>query len=238
METNQFTTRLAADKAYRREELYRLFSEEKEGLSGSSFRWILYELQQKEALFRKDYDAYVTIKPKILPVYRPLYTADSRTIIKYLDENCPSLSFVLFESVLLNEFLNHQIGQNTIYVQVEKEVSSYIFEILQEKYPGRVLYKPGKKEFDIYWKKNCIIILDLISQAPISAEAPHEITAEKLLVDLLADKSIAAIYSPAERSFIFENIMKNYRIDMRRLKRYAGRRGKKAEIEQYTGGLR
>lgn len=28
----------------------------------------------------------------------------------------------VFESVLLNEFLNHQIAQNTVYVQVENSV--------------------------------------------------------------------------------------------------------------------
>ena len=40
------------------------------------------------------------------------------------------VSFVVFESVLLNEFLNHQIAQNTIYIQVERDLSSYIFNVL------------------------------------------------------------------------------------------------------------
>ena len=45
---------------------------------------------------------------------------------------------------------------------------------------------------------NCIVILDLISQAPLSKENEHIITIEKLLVDLIADKTIAATFSPSE----------------------------------------
>ena len=134
----------------------------------------------------------------------------------------------------LNEFLNHQIAQNTIYVQVEKDVSSYIFDILQEKYTGNVLYKPGKIDFGRYWTKDCIVVLDLISQAPLSQDAPHEIIAEKMLVDLIAEKSIAATFCPSELPFLFDNIMRTYQVDKRKMNRYAGRRGKTAQIKKYS----
>jgi hypothetical protein len=67
-------------------------------------------------------------------------------------------------------------------------------------------------------------------------ESPHEISAEKLLVDIVAEKSIAATFSPSELPFIYENIINSYRIDMRRLNRYAGRRGKAALVRKLAGG--
>ena len=138
----------------------------------------------------------------------------------------------MFESVLLNEFLNHLIAQNTIFVQVEKDVSSSVFSILQNEFPGTVLYNPGKQEFAKYWSKDCIVVLDLISQAPLSAENPHEIVAEKMLVDIVAEKIIASVFSPYEIPSIFKDMLTKYRIDRRRINRYAGRRGKAEVIKQ------
>ena len=99
-----------------------------------------------------------------------------------------------------------------------------------------VLYKPNRTEFSRYWTRGCVVVLELISQAPLSSAQPHEITMEKLLVDIIADKSIEATYSPAELPEIFENVRKNYRVDVKKMNRYAGRRGKAEIIERYMGG--
>ena len=79
-------------------------------------------------------------------------------------------------------------------------------------------------------------VLELISQAPLSSSQPHEITIEKLLVDIIADKSIEATYSPAELPEIIRNIRENYRVDVKKMNRYAGRRGKAKIIEEYMRG--
>ena len=235
MWTDKALSKLSDKTTYRRDDLFHLFLNEKPDLSGSTFRWILYSLLQERKIFRVDYDTYTTERAQVLPIYKPYYSDKAAALMNMLTEQFPQLSFVIFESVLLNEFLNHQIAQNTIYVQVEKEVSSYIFDILREKYAGTVLYKPGKKEFERYWTRDCVVVWDLISQAPLSQEKPHEITVEKMLVDLIADKSIAATFSPAEIPFIYENVMKSYQVDIRKMNRYAGRRGKASTVKEYMG---
>ena len=234
---NQALGKLSDNKTYSRDDLFRLFTLEKKDLSNSAFRWTLYNLLQKEKLFRTDYDTYVTVKPKVLPEYKPYYSQRAVTLLEMLEEKYPDLEFVVFESVLLNEFLNHQIAQNTIYVQVEKDVSSYIFDMLLENHTGSVLYRPGKSEFDRYWTKECIVVLDLVSQSPLSRDKKHEITIEKMIVDILAEKSIAATFSPSELPFVYENVMKSYLVDIRKVNRYAGRRGKTSEVEKLVGGL-
>ena len=142
----------------------------------------------------------------------------------------------MFESVVLNEFLNQQIAQNTVYVQVEKDLSSYIFDTLKQELGGMVLYKPNRTEFYRYWTRGCIVVLELISQAPLSPAQPHEITMEKMLVDIIADKSIEATYSPAELPDIFRNARKNYRVNVKKMNRYACRRGKSEIIQRYMSG--
>lgn len=228
-------TKLSGSQSYSRDDLFHIFNKEKKTLTDSTFRWTLYNLQKEQLLFRTDYDTYTTTEPQTLPVYRPPYTDSAKSIILDMAQKYPGLSFVVFESVLLNEFLNHQIAQNTIYIQVEKDVSTYIFDNLQQERPGSILYKPNAKDFERYWTPGCIVILELVSQSPLSTEYPHEIAAEKMLVDILADKSISATFSPSELPFIFENVMESYLIDKRRMNRYASRRAKTKEIGKYTG---
>lgn len=235
MWTDQALSKFPAGKSCSRNELFQLFQSEKPALTDSTFRWTLYNLQQDQKLFRTGFDAYTDAKPKELPVWQPLYSTRAAAVMQSLDQAFSGLSFVLSESVLLNEFLNHQIARNTIYVQVEKEISSFIFEVLQDVYEGRVLYRPGKKEMEHYWTEDCLIVLDLTSQAPLSADNPHEITAEKLLVDSIAEKSIAGMFSQSELPSIFAGMLGNYRVDTRKMYRYAGRRGKTQLVRQYAG---
>jgi hypothetical protein len=220
---------------YCRDDLAHILSSAKPDLSDSAFRWTLYNLLRERKLFRVDYDTYTTVKPKEQPLYRPYYSDKAKAVTELLASRFPEMAFVVFESVLLNEFLNHQIAQNTIYVQVERDISSYIFDELREGYAGNVLYKPGSREFDRYWTRDCVIVLDLITQAPLAQDKPYEITIEKLLVDLVAEKSIAATFSPSEIPSVYEEAMKRYRVDRHKLLRYAGRRGKADEVKGFVG---
>lgn len=236
MWTDQALLKLSPQTAYSRNDLFEIFRSEKQDLSDGAFRWTLYNLLQEQKIFKADYDSYIAMKPQTLPVYKPYYSDKVKALLKMLEEMYPDLDFVLFESVLLNEFLNHQIAQNTIYIQIEKEVSSFIFDVLQEEYTGSVLYRPRRNEFDRYWTRDCIVVQDLISQAPLSQNVPHEITVEKMLVDIVAEKSIAATFSPSELPFVYENIIRSYQVDKRRMNRYAGRRGKAQQIKKFVGG--
>lgn len=51
-----------------------------------------------------------------------------------ISKKFPYISFTVFETVLMNNFLNHLIAQNTIFLQVERESSIYIFYVWRE--PG------------------------------------------------------------------------------------------------------
>ncbi len=199
--------------------------------------WALYNLLKKQSIFKVGHDSYAKTPCQEKPVYKPDYSDLALAITKALSKEYPDMEFVLFESALLNEFLNHLIAQNTVYVHVEKDLSSYIFHVLRNLFPKNVvLYKPNKDDFDVYWKRDCIIVSDLKCQSPLSKVNPHEIILEKLLVDLLAEKSVAATFSPAEIPSVFENAFESYTIDMRKIHRYAERRGKARLVGKYLGG--
>ena len=147
-----------------------------------------------------------------------------------ISEKYPYIAFTVFETVLMNEFLNHLVAQNTIFIQAEKDIASYVFRYLQEDGYRNVMLKPAKKDFDLYWSKDTIVVTDLVSEAPMHASDPHKITMEKMLVDIYCDKLIKGTFSRAEYPFIVEQAFDKYRVDRTRMLRYARRRNREMEI--------
>ena len=103
-----------------------------------------------------------------LPTYEPSYSDLARELKNKVGQQFPYIRFTVFETVLMNEFLNHLIAQNTVFLQIDKDINLFIFRYLQEAGYQRLLYKPSKKNLDLYWAKDSIIIMDLVSKAPLT----------------------------------------------------------------------
>jgi len=88
----------------------------------------------------------------------------------------------------------------------------------------------------LYWTVGSIIVTDMVSEAPLRTDEPYVITLEKMLVDMYADKLIAASYSKAEYSDVIEQAEKYYLLDKKRMLRYARRRNKFKELSSYLKG--
>ena len=73
----------------------------------------------------------------------------------------------------------------------------------------------------------------MISEAPLRTSEPHKIILEKLLVDMCADKLLSGIYSKAEFQSVLETAKERYRLDRRRMLRYARRRNKEEVIRRF-----
>ena len=162
--------------------------------------------------------------------YRPIYSDRAMQLIDILSQAYPHVSFTVFETTLMNEFLNHLVAQNTAFIQAEKESSIFLFRFLQEQGYRDLMYKPSGKDFSLYWTKDCIVISDLISEAPILGDAPHSICLEKLLVDMYTDKLISNTYSKAEFPEALHLAQSQYQVNTAKLLRYARRRNKEKEI--------
>ncbi len=208
----------------------------KPDLSDSTYHWALAALVHSGKLTRMGYDSYALSTGEPKEEYVPNYSETSLQLIKLISEKYPYIQFTVFETVLMNDFLNHLIAQNTIFVQVEKESSIYVFRFLQEIGYTNIMYKPTKKDFNLYWSKDCVIITDLISEAPLRRDKSHSIMLEKMLVDMSADKLIASTFSKAEFPDICEQVQSRYLIDKVRMLRYARRRNRQKVMIEYLEG--
>ena len=223
-------------RTYSHRELLNCLRQARPGLADGSYHWITNRLIRDGKLLRKGYDAYSLSDGEAAKEYNPYYSDEAKRLMEDLSTRFPAMAFIVFETALMNDFLNHLIAQNAIFVQVEKESSIYVFRYFQDKWRGNVLYKPSVEDMALYWSKGCLIVTDLVSEAPQRAFGPHAITLEKMLVDMIADKLISAMYGKAEYPDVIEQAKSRYLLDEKRMLRYARRRNRYKEISQYLAG--
>ena len=136
-----------------------------------------------------------------------------------------SAKYIVYESTILNMFLNHLIANSTIIVEVEKDLLESTFWHLKENGYQNVLLNPSEHENYIYnpYDGSGIIVKAMVSQSPIDNKH-HAITIEKLIVDIVADKTLNMFYEGAEVPSMVEDILSNYAVKFDSVRNYAKRR--------------
>ena len=167
-------------------------------MSENSYHWAVCGMLKSGNLTKVALNIYVVQNEREKLAYRPAYSDLAAKLMTQISEKYPSAHFTVFETALMNDFLNHLVAQNTVFVRVEKDISVFDFRFLQELGYEHLLYKPKKADYALYWEKDCIVVTDMISEAPLSASAPQEICLEKMLVDMYCDKLISSAYSKSE----------------------------------------
>ena len=221
-------------QVFTRQALYNLFKENNKDLSYNSVGWIIDEGLKSNLLFKVGSDSY-SRKKETRNTYSPRYSEFSKELLSKLEERFPELEYTLFETLLLNEFVNHLYAHNILVLQVEKDLCPFTFDFLNELFPGKVLYNPSSDDLGRYQSDNCIILENRISEAPFDKEHPHFITMEKLLVDTVSDKAIKELIPTSEVSNIYENAKLIYKSDLTKIKRYAKRRNAWTKVEALLG---
>ncbi|MCD7752174.1 MAG: hypothetical protein LUI10_10630 [Lachnospiraceae bacterium] len=168
-----------------------------------------------------------------LQVYHYLYSDTSIHIADILFHEFYDLDFRIMELYQLNRFVNHQIAHNVIFVSVEKELCSDVFEWLKNEYEGKILIRPTEDDFYYYRSDDMIIVKNLVTESPKGSEARWHTELEKLLVDIFAEKLVKSMLGESEYPQIFETAFQNYVIDESRMFRYADRRKISGKIKKF-----
>jgi hypothetical protein len=83
-----------------------------------------------------------------------------------------------------------------------------------------------------------VVVKNMVSEAPTeSVEGVKVPSLEMILVDLFCDKRLFKAYQGNELAHIYRNIFSQYSVNMTKVVRYAARRGKKPEIEEFINSL-
>lgn len=96
--------------AYSRKELVDMLRKLKSDLSDGTYNWILGSLVSDGQLIRQGYDTYRLSDGISKKEYRPDYSGDALGVMNDVQNKYPYVRFTVFETVLMNEFLNHLIA--------------------------------------------------------------------------------------------------------------------------------
>ena len=201
----------------------------------TQLRYLMGTLHDSALIVRVGRNQYKKVEkePK-KSVFTGAYSDAAVQVIGYMQEQFPILSYRVWELSWLNEFFNHQLAHNQIFVDVEKYGCDFVFSALVEKFPGRVLLRPKAQEILQYGNDDGIIIDRLVTEAPKSDGKSHQVPLEKLIVDLFANKSL--MLSKGDYPSAIEMMFSKYRIDQVAMLRYAQRRNKVKEVFGFLRG--
>ncbi len=194
----------------------------------STISWSLYHLRNENAIRRIGSNKFERVREHNNSTHKNDYrTIMSERLIKIIGDTShrfPNVRFVAWEIFALNEFLNHQLARNIIFIDVEKDSCESIFEYLKEELLTPVLFKADSDEINRYAKDETVVVGSLISETPLDKQEFWRIRIEKMLVDLLSSKSLRSMFNDEDIATIFNDACQKYYMEERALARYARRR--------------
>lgn len=173
--------------------------------------------------------------------YIPDISPETKSIFKKLKAEFPYSRFCVWNTSFINEFMQHQPGRFFLLVETDKETTDPAFYFLRDSKRGRVkksvFIEPTKDILEKYLgnEKEAVVIKPLITEAPTQKISEVETaTIEKILVDIFCDDVIFSAQQGAEMRTIFKEVFARYTLNQSKMLRYAGRRRKKEELNQFV----
>lgn len=228
----EISSAFSSKPIFTRNELKDYIKTQNPTLKDSSFSWLLYDLCQQHVIQRVAHDTFRIYDDEIssMKEYKPSLSDDAVNILEFVKKQFPLLTFIIWETRAFNEFANHQMARNFIFIEVEKPLGESVFNALHEQNNYTTLYKPSVKEIALYSGDVTVSVLPLTSEAPVSG---YDAKLEKLLVDLFANKLLDRIISRSDYPEIYEEAFLKYNVNYNLLLRYAKRRNQDAEIKSF-----
>jgi len=169
-------------------------------------------------------------------IYIPELASATKSIYKKLKLSFPYLNFCVWNTALLNEFMQHQPNNFFIIVETEKEAINSVFYFLKESKKA-VFIEPTNDILEKYvlTEQEVIIVKHLVSEAPTqNVNGIETISIEKMLVDIYCDKVIFIAQQGRELRNIYSAIFDKFIVNQSKMLRYAARRTKSEEISKFV----
>jgi hypothetical protein len=165
--------------------------------------------------------------------YHFLHSEFAVSVANEIVDAHPYLDFRIFELVQLNEFVNHLIAHNIVFVSVEGGLEEDVFNTLWERHKGSILLKPDVEELFRYMNEDMVVIIKLPTESPKGIDVFWDTRLEKMLVDIAVDKLLRKIVYSGEYPTIYQDAFSKYVIDKSVMVRYARRRGALVKYREF-----
>jgi hypothetical protein len=174
--------------------------------------------------------------------FEPLINERIEALNAVLSKDFPLLNTCIWTTEWLNEWTIHQSVRTYTIVEVEDNACESVFYHLRDKSFKNVFLEPDALLMERYVSdaENPIIVKKLVGRSPLmSVKMSNDVAIkvpklEKILVDIYCDSIVFAAYKGHEQDQIFQQVFKNYGLNMKTFFAYAERRKRKTELMEYS----
>lgn len=198
--------------------------------SDNTINAYLYKLKKNGVIDNISRGIYTIGKTQL---FTPIIDKQLKKIASKIQKDFPFVNYCIWNSSWLNDLMRHQPFKNVTIVEIEKVAAEQVFNELNS-YFQNIFINPDEIFFERYISalEHVIIVKSLHSEAPILKQNELTIpTLEKILVDIVIDDTLFAAQQ-GELNFIYKTAFNKYDINESKMKRYAARRNREAEVEK------
>lgn len=111
---------------FSRADIMETMQENGKEISDASFKAKLQKMLKEGLIVRVGRNKYCVAKDGV-GIYSYEYSNDAKEVAEVLGKRFPYLEFTIMDFVQLNEFVNHQLAHNVVYVSVEQDLGDFRF---------------------------------------------------------------------------------------------------------------
>jgi hypothetical protein len=216
---------------FSRKELHDFLVQFEPDLKDVTFLWKIHDLKNRQVIMPVSKTLF-TFACK--PAYKPHIDETERKIFVKLSTQFPTLQACIWSTQIVSEFMLHIPAEFITVLQVEKEALEPVYDFLKTQKQS-VFIQPEEKEIEryVYESKSAIVLQSLVTKSPLQKlNKVTTVTIEKMIVDLLSDKKLFAVFQGNELIHIINTAYNRYAIQFTKLFYYAKRRRKELELTE------
>lgn len=189
-----------------RENLFALIKKYNKEISRAYAYRIIASLLNDGYLFKVDSDTYLTEDKNMFSYH--LNEKGIESVLKGYN------GYFIWDTNIINKWTNHLYNNVITFIEVDKNIVSFVYLDLKKNGYNNILVNPNIKEFDKYYTDHMIIIKPTPKNI---IEKNNYISIERLVVELYSNKIINKIYPNTEIKNIINEIFNTYKINLRKL---------------------
>lgn len=231
LKIDEIIKNFGVNSSFTSKDLFEFYKTYESNLKEGTFRWRVYELKKAGLLSNVKRGVYIIDNKK---KFNPQITRSMKSIYNMIIKNYPYSEVCIWSTSWFNDFMNHQLYNSYIIVEVDRDIMNSVFNFLKDK-KNNVYLNPNEREIENYLlSENAIVLKHKIKEAPtLRIENVIASKLEKMLVDLYFEKDLLVSYQGYEMKNIFERAFSEYEINITTLYRYARNRGVRDQIKLY-----
>lgn len=234
MQTNRFVEQFGSRDTIHKPELVSLLRQQYPDAKPTTLDWHIYDLVQQGLLVRRGRGRYqVVSKDNRRLAFVPSIPDELGLLEKKLSEAFPLLTTCLWSTQTVQPYLMHVPFVDYWLLEVDRDAVDAVLSFVQsvcstDEHPvtAPVIRASDFATIEPYLTdiSRILLLKPLVSEAPLQRVGDMTtITAEKLIVDLIADDTLFFMYRE-ELLRIVQGITSRYIINIDKIRRYARRR--------------